>query len=331
MTLGFVGILATASIAEASDWSDGASELIADQERRFETGLKTFAHYCGFSPEWSINWTSATANVENAAKEGSTAGFSTQCLQPLGELQKICGDGGAPRVADQITSYRCEFSAKKGAPELGVSEKTLQFSAAPGDDTADFVERESGELIRIDIYSWTENRYIEHENKLVEMNDGATEVACGLRVPTTVDWKSFVPILPSLMPDKYGVADICDDMSQRIAYACREGRTAQVKKARMKSITCRYQPKAKSKLTMKGGKVTLATSFDTDSYAPVDGFLVKKKILKKRPPMRKFSREEVARLLRVDPKTRCRQRCQNTCRQVGSINKCRQACVNKCR
>ncbi|MEM6533550.1 MAG: hypothetical protein AAF654_13075 [Myxococcota bacterium] len=234
-------------------------------------------------------------------------------------------------MAEQITAYRCDFSAPEGRPVLGVTDKALGFSAAWGDNTVDYVEREAGELIRVDIDSWTESRYIEHEDKLVTMNDGATEVACGLKVPTTVDWKSFLPILPSLMPDKYGVADICDDLSQRLAYACREGRTARVKKSRMKSIRCRYQPKAKSKLSVKGGTVTLATSFDSDSYTPVDNFLVKKKILKKRPPMRKFSREEVATLLRVDPKIRCRQRCENNCRQVGSINACRQACVNKYR
>ncbi|MEM6533549.1 MAG: hypothetical protein AAF654_13070 [Myxococcota bacterium] len=58
-TLVLVGLVVAPAPALATEWSAAATELITDQERRFETGLKTFAHYCGVSPEWSIDWTSA--------------------------------------------------------------------------------------------------------------------------------------------------------------------------------------------------------------------------------------------------------------------------------
>ena len=105
-------------------------------------------------------------------------------------------------------------------------------------------------------------------------------------------------------------------------------------KKKVKRFTCTLGGPGKRALKLAGGTLSYDVDFSaTKPFLFVDKFLVKKRIIKKRPKPRQMSPREARALLRerINPKQACRRQCDKQCRHAHNRSRCKSRCRGRCR
>jgi len=331
---------------EPNDWSkisvgnvltDGGfnlseAALIRNDMGRIKDSNLDMKRSCKGEVKWKVDWKSFKGELDKRTGSNNLPSIWQNCYRPLEALEGLCTAGKAKLMKEQVSSFVCRFD-KNSDPMMTLNGKELtlvsNFKKKAGLEGASIL---IGDLLRDGNFSVRQAAFIkEEEANLQRLYSNAANDKCHSKIAWSIDWKSLTGEMNKRLSkeDKTLLYASCGVPLNRLADICGSDRKNKVK-AKIKSYACVFGGPKKGKLSLKRGKLQYNVDFTAeDSYGTFDKFLVKNKVVKKRPPPKKLSPKDLASIRRILGEGANTQQCYKKCaRRKGA--RARQQCRNSC-
>jgi len=330
---------AVGNVLSEGDFSVSQAALIRNDTGRIKSGTGDMKRSCNHSVKWKVDWKSFKGELNKRVGSNNLTQIWQQCAAPLRALELMCDNAQAELMAEQVKSFVCRFDAKADAAanaNAGVSlkNKVLSVSSnfAPKGGLQEWANNLVGDALRDGDFSVRQAAFMKSEEAdLQRLYSSHADNKCGTKIGWSIDWKSFIGEVDKRLSkqEKTSIYASCGVPLNRLGDVCGSDRKNKVK-AKVKSYTCSYGGKKKQKFALKKGKLAFHVDFSAeDSYGSFDAFLVKNKVVKKRPEPKKLSPKDLASIRRVLGGQRNTQQCYKTCaRKRGA--RAKQQCRNSC-
>jgi hypothetical protein len=314
------------------EFSVGQAALIRNDTGRIKDARADMKRRCKGEIKWSVDWKSFKSELSKRTGKNDLAAIWGYCNEPLAALEGLCVGGQAKLMKDQVSSFVCRFDKNKAAT-MTLENKVLtlvsNFEKNAGSEGA---KNLVGDTLRDGDFSVRQAAFIRNEEKDIQRLYGErVDNSCKTKIAWSVDWKGFVGEIENRLSgkDRTLLYASCGVPLNRLADICGSDRKNKVK-AKIKSYSCVYGGPKKQKLSLKKGKLQYNVDFTAeDSYGTFDKFLVKNKVVKKRPVPKKLSPKDLASIRRILGEGANTQSCYKACARRKSA-RAKQQCRNTC-
>lgn len=296
----------------------------------------TIKRHCKHDVKLTVDWQSFAPQHDKRIKDSNADPLWLLCGEPLKGLGRVCDRGHSDLVQQQVKTVLCRYNAGNPA-SLSLKDGALMVSVRPKTRAyRGWVDEQLGGAIRAGAFTVAQADFIQEQNADFKrrFGEGITR-RCGVAIPWRIEWASFTAEIEARLAkqDDTSIYDACGLPYERLGDVCEAGKASKVKK-KITAYVCSFGGPGKRGLKLKGGEVRYQLDFSAKKpYVFVDKFLVKKRIIKKRPKPRKMSAKQARALLRerVSPKQRCWRGCDRRCRHAGNRSRCKSRCRGGCR
>ena len=336
----------TGRLLRKGAFSAGQALVIRENEDRLKDLLLDLPRNCkGYELDWKVDWKSFLPLIDARLGQDPSHAIWQECYEPLRALTQRCDKGQGELVKAQVRSYVCQYDAnaetelslKEGAYVLTTNmqkEKRQWYADRLGDQLIDgaFVDGQALSVRQTDFMK-------EQDQDFKRVFADEFEYKCGAPLTWSIAWASFVNEVDKRLAkeETTSIYDACGVPINRLMDVCAtDSKVAAKVKKKIKRFSCTFGGKRKRKLSLKKKTLVYRVDFGAkDAYGFVDRFLVKKRILKKRPPPKKLSADELAKIRRilgsgVSPVQRCKRACSKQCRGASNRSKCKSRCRARC-
>ena len=314
------------------EFSVAQSALIRNDTARIKDSRADMKRRCKGEVKWTVDWKSFKGELNKRTGSNNLPAIWEQCGAPLAALEGLCVGGQSKLMLDQVSSFVCRFDKGRDAT-MTLENKVLtlvsNFESKAGTEGA---KNLVGDTLRDGDFSVRQAAFIRNEEKdLQRLYGERVDSACKTKIAWSIDWKGFLGEINNRLSnkDKTLLYASCGVPLNRLADICGSDRKNKVK-AKVKSYKCVFGGPKKQKLTLKKGELQYHVDFTAeDSYGAFDAFLVKNKVVKKRPPPKKLSPKDLASIRRILGEGANTQSCYKACaRRKGA--RAKQQCRNTC-
>lgn len=320
------------NVLKDGDFSVAQAALIRNDTARIKDSRADMKRRCKGAIAWSVDWKSFKGELSKRTGSNNLPAIWQQCGAPLAALEGLCVNGQTKLMHDQVSSFVCRFD-KNSEPTMTLQNNVLtlvsNFESKAGDEGA---KNLVGDTLRDGDFSVRQAAFIRDEEANLQRLYGAkVDNACKSKIAWSVDWKGFVGEIDKRLSkeDRTLLYASCGVPLNRLADICGSDRKNKVK-AKIKSYSCVFGGPKKQKLSLKKGQLQYHVDFTAeDSYGAFDAFLVKSKVVKKRPIPKKLSPKDLASIRRILGEGANTQSCYKACaRRKGA--RAKQQCRNSC-
>ncbi len=307
--------------------------LIKNDNGRIKSANLDMKRRCKHEVKWKVDWKSFTGELNKRIEDDNRRSIWQHCLGPLAALEDMCSNNQAKLMANQVSSYVCRFDKNAGA-KMVLSGKTLTFSSnMPKNGVGVEKAKELvADTLRDGAFSVRQAAFMRDEDAhLQRLYSSAADSKCSTKIAWNIDWKSLEGEVDKRLSkeDKTSIYAACGVPLDRISDVCGSDRKNKVKQ-KIKSYTCVLGGKGKSALALKNGKLIYAVDFGVENaYGMVDKFLVKNRVIKKKPKPKKLSPKDLAKIRRILGQGAATQGCYRRCDRVRGA-RAKQRCRNTC-
>lgn len=323
---------AVGAVLKEGDFTLSQAALIRNDTKRIKSASGDMKRRCKGEVNWSVDWKSFKGELDKRTGSNNLRQVWQNCYEPLRALENLCTNAQTKLMKDQVSSFVCRYDRKSEATmtlEGKVLTLVSNFEKNAGEEA---VNNLVGDTLRDGDFSVRQAAFIKAEEAQIQrLYSAEADDKCGTKIAWSVDWKSFEGEINKRLSkeDKTLLYASCGVPLNRLASICGGDRKNKVK-AKIKSYSCVYGGPKKQKMALKKGKLQYNVDFTAeDSYGAFDKFLVKNKVIKKRPPPQKLSPKDLARIRRILGSQANTQQCYKACaRRKGARAKrqCRSSC-----
>ncbi len=320
------------SVLKDGDFTVAQAALIRNDTDRIKDARADMKRRCKGEVKWSVDWKSFRGELDKRTKSNNLTAIWQYCNAPLEALEQLCTNDQAKLMKDQVKSFVCRYD-KSSEATMTLEGKVLTLVSnfkknAGKEGAANLV----GDTLRDGDFSVRQAAFIrEEEADLKRLYSSNADSKCKTKIDWSIDWQSFKGEIDKRLSkeDKTLLYASCGVPLNRLADICGSDRKNKVK-AKIKSYSCVYGGPKKQRLSLKKGKLQYNVDFTAeDSYGDFDKFLVKNKVVKKRPKPKKLSPKDLASIRRILGSQANTQQCYKACaRRKGA--RARQQCRNSC-
>jgi len=240
-------------------------------------------------------------------------------------------------MAKQVESFVCRFDAKADAntnANVSLKNKVLSVRSNfnPKTSLQEWANNLVGDTLRDGDFSVRQAAFMRAEEaSLQRLYSSHADNKCGSKIGWSIDWKSFIGEVDKRLSkqEKTSIFASCGIPLNRLGDICSSDRKNKVK-AKIKNYTCSFGGAKKQKLALKKGNLAFHVDFSAeDSYGSFDAFLVKNKVVKKRPKPKKLSPKDLASIRRIMGEGVDTQRCYRACDRVRGA-RAKRECRSRC-
>ncbi len=334
---------AIGAVLRKGSFSLSQAALIHDDNERLKSMLLDMKRGCdGHKVKWKVDWKSFKQEIDKRVTHNglpathpsnNLLGIWRQCLSPLTALEQLCSNGQTKLMRDQVSSFVCRFDKNAGS-KMVLKDKVLTLTSDFKMDTGptEWGDILVGATLRDGEFSVRQAAFIRGEDAdFKRLYSAKANDRCNTKIAWSIDWKSLEGEMDKRISkkDKTSIYSACGVPLDRLADVCGSDRKNKVKK-KIKAYTCVFGGDKKQKLTLSRGTLQYHVDFGAkDSYGAVDTFLVKTRIVKKKPKPKKLSPKDLAKIRRILGEGANTQRCYRACDRVRGA-RAKQQCRNKC-
>lgn len=325
---------AVGNVLRKGEFSVSQAALIKNDKGRIKSAMADMKRRCGHQVKWKVDWKSFEGRLNSFIADDNQTAIWQQCVEPLSALEGLCASGQAKLMKQQVSSYVCRYDKDVDA-NMVLKGKTLSLTSnfqPKGMGLAEWAKNLVGDTLRDGDYSVRQAGFMRNENAdLQRLYSTNTDERCKTKIAASIDWKSFLGEVDKRLSkqSKTSIYDSCAVPLARLADVCGSDPKNKVK-AKIKSYTCTMGGTKKRKLTLKGGNLHYYVDFRADdSYGYTDTFLVKNRVIKKKPKPKKLSPKDLAKIRQILGQGANTQSCYKSCAGRRGA-RARQQCRNTC-